>query len=92
MNRRSIFKLLASAVVASSMEVMGWQMPKIKTALFNPVDWRGNITWINYHQANLQGLIPRYYWDGEKWVNPQSTENPPTEAGASGGMKCHGPL
>ncbi len=52
MNRRSIFKLFAGAVMASAMEICGWTIPKPKVVTKTYMDLL-----FEAEAKNLQGVI-----------------------------------
>lgn len=57
MKRRSFFKLLAGAVMASAMEVCGWTgVPK-----FDPASYVGEIMWLNLPPELQQGVLNHLY-------------------------------
>ena len=75
MTRRNLFRTLTAAVVASSMEVMGWEMPKPTQPWFH-AEFSSPILvgegWANiaYHHIHLERLLPRWDWNGEEWKKP----------------------
>lgn len=68
LTRRNLFRSLTAVVVASSMEVMGWKVPKVKTAFEYYRDAEYEECFI-YHPAVLKNAM---------WINPIANQPFPT--------------